>query len=137
MNRLPKTVKVLHWLDIALFPGNFIFSCGFSYEELCELLNKKKAVKWREAIQLFEKSLKYEYCWGFTFSKNIDGEIHNGIIINKQFTFSDEDYTKLAHEVVHLCQFHLPTYLDRDREVEAEAYTHSDIMKKCLQALRG
>jgi hypothetical protein len=34
----------------------------------------------------------------------------------------------LAHEVLHLCQEFLPNFLNRDEEMEAEAYFHSHVM---------
>jgi hypothetical protein len=36
----------------------------------------------------------------------------------------------LAHETLHLCQEFLPIFLDRNKEMEAEAYFHSHIMEK-------
>lgn len=38
----------------------------------------------------------------------------------------------LAHELLHLCQEFLPTFLDRDVEHEAEAYFHTNLMNKII-----
>ncbi len=39
-----------------------------------------------------------------------------------------ENMRTLAHEVLHLCQEFLPQFLNRDEEMEAEAYFHSHVM---------
>jgi hypothetical protein len=39
-----------------------------------------------------------------------------------------ENMRTLAHETLHLCQEFLPQFLNRDEEMEAEAYFHSHIM---------
>jgi len=59
------------------------------------------------------------------------------IILTEEFDFSDYAYCKLAHEVLHICQFILPDILNRDREYECEAYLHTHIMMQCLNQIRG
>ena len=44
-----------------------------------------------------------------------------------------ENMRTLAHEVLHLCQEFLPQFLNRDEEMEAEAYFHSYIMHSCYK----
>jgi hypothetical protein len=44
-----------------------------------------------------------------------------------------ENMRTLAHEVLHLCQEFLPQFLNRDEEMEAEAYFHSYIMYSCYK----
>jgi hypothetical protein len=44
-----------------------------------------------------------------------------------------ENMRTLAHEVLHLCQEFLPSFLNRDEEMEAEAYFHSYIMQQCYK----
>ena len=39
----------------------------------------------------------------------------------------------LAHEMLHVCQEFLPQFLDRDEEMEAEAYFHSYLMESCYK----
>lgn len=59
------------------------------------------------------------------------------IYIGEEFKFTDYEYCKLAHEVLHICQFLLPDFLDRNREFESEAYLHTHLMEQCLKAIRG
>ena len=42
---------------------------------------------------------------------------------------SPENMRTLAHECLHVCQEFLPQFLNRDEEVEAEAYFHSYLME--------
>lgn len=59
-------------------------------------------------------------------------------IIIPRFDFDDDDcFVKLAHEIVHICQFFLPDVLNRNTEIECEAYLHTHIMRQALKKLRG
>lgn len=58
------------------------------------------------------------------------------ILIFDDFKFTDDEMCKLAHEVLHICQFYLPDVLNRDKEIEAEAYLHTHLMSQCLKLLR-
>lgn len=51
------------------------------------------------------------------------------MILKYGFSPNDpENMRTLAHETLHLCQEFLPNFLNRDEEMEAEAYFHSHIM---------
>jgi hypothetical protein len=39
----------------------------------------------------------------------------------------------LAHEMLHVCQEFLPDFLNRNDEMEAEAYFHSYLMESCYK----
>ncbi len=39
----------------------------------------------------------------------------------------------VSHEVLHICQFFLTDYLDRNEEAEAEAYFHDNLMREILR----
>jgi hypothetical protein len=55
------------------------------------------------------------------------------LILKKSLDFKNPNAViTVAHEVLHLCQEFLPTYLDRDEEHEAEAYFHTYIMKRII-----
>jgi len=135
-----KQVKLLHWLNTGIFPANIVFSCGFGYDEIMKLLKQKKADNWHEGL-LHDKSLIDGGGW-FALSRTVEKKegayVHLYYIILKyDFEFTDYDYCRLAHEVLHICQFMLPDILNRDREYECEAYLHTHIMQQCLKALRG
>lgn len=127
-------MKVIEWFDTGIFPATVLFSCGFSYDELIKELNKNKATDWAYGISQ-DKELIDGGCW-FGLKRTFKNKSHFYIIITEKFKFEDEHYCKLAHEILHICQFFLPDVLDRDREIEAEAYLHTYLMRKCLKSLR-
>ena len=59
------------------------------------------------------------------------------IIFTEPFIFTDYSYSILAHEVLHCTQFLLEPILDIKKEYEAFAYTHTFIMDKCMELIRG
>lgn len=136
-----KVVKGVYWFDTGIFPATVMFVFGFTYDELLIELKKKKAHTWSAALsedkELMGKSnyLAMKRCLTNTKTgKSVD---HYIIKIREPFKFTDFEYCKLAHEVLHVCQYLLPDILDRTKEHEAEAYLHTYLMKKCLTALRG
>lgn len=139
---MKKSFKVLTWIDTGIFPASIMFCSGFSYKEMTLLLKKKKASDWLLGIRDDEVFLKKEGTWGVGMKRTIENKKLKTskvlyYIIIKDFDFSDGDYCKLAHEVLHICQFFLPDVLNRDDEHEAEAYLHTYVMGKCLRAIRG
>src|ERR1700689_1401008 len=129
-----KQYKIIHWLNTGIFPDDILFSIGFSYEELIKTLKKIKANGWAIGIErdkdLIERStfiaMKREYI--NTKGKTITNFY---IIIKNKFPFTDYSYSCLAHEVLHICQFMLPDFLNRDREYECEAYLNTHLMIQC------
>lgn len=132
--------KVITWLNTGIYPGTIMFSSGFTYDELFQLLKKKKATEWWRGIE-GEKDLidAGNYFALHRIIKKPDGLEINlfYIILVEEFNFTDFEYCKLAHECLHIVQFHLPAILDRNREWESEAYLHTHIMQQCLKAIRG
>lgn len=151
MKKKSKQLKVIDFLNFGIFPGIVLFSCGNSYEEIISTINKEyKSRRWHQegGYNLWSKGIESEKDFinaGSCFA--LKRELTNSkeglektlyyIIITKQFEFTDYDMCSLAHEVLHICQFHLPDILNRDREYEAEAYTHTHLMGQCLKILRG
>jgi len=129
------TVK---WIDFSWFEGCVMLSCGNDYEWL---LNKYGKIFPTWVKPLEEHKSLFDTCWGFVHRhqwKREDGKqmAHFWLIIKDPFTFSDEDMVNLAHEVLHVAQFVLSEKINRDQDVEFEAYFHSYIMRECLKALR-
>lgn len=138
----PKQVKVLYWLNTGIFPATIMFSVGFTYDEINKILSKKKAFDWKLGIsndkQLIDGGNNFSLSRTVYKKKDDKDECTLFYIIFKDcFKFNDYDYCKLAHEVLHTCQFLLPRILDRDREYECEAYLHTYIMQQCLAILRN
>ncbi len=133
-----KSKAHLDWVDFGIFPGNIMFSCGYTKNEIEVALLEQKAKEWLGAF----KQLDTLYSRSYAFAANVTDH-HRGknvefyvLHLRDCFKFTDHDYTVLAHEVLHLCQFYLPSVLDRDVEIETEAYLHTYIMKSILNILR-
>jgi hypothetical protein len=131
---MKKSNRIIECLNTGIFPAKVVLSVGFNYKEIISHLKKQKANEWAAAISEDEtliNSSKY----------NAMHRVHKGanyfyIIITRTFDFSDWDMCMLAHEIVHMCQFILPEILNRDKEIEAEAYLHTHLMDQALKALR-
>lgn len=130
-------VKIIRYLDTGIFPATILFSVGFKYDELMPLIKKGG---WAEGIKA-DKNLidSGEY---FALGRYLES-IKTGkqcqyyyIIITEQFRFTDYNMCRVAHEVLHICQFFMKDILDMEREFESVAYTHTHIMTQCLKELR-
>lgn len=142
MQKKKTQLKVLHWLNTGIFPATILFSQGFSYDEINKMLTQKKAFDWKMGISN-DKAL-IDGGKNFALHRTIYRKSNNTdevelfyIIFRDCMTFTDYEYCKLAHEILHICQFLLPAILNRDREYECEAYLHTHIMQQCLKSLRG
>lgn len=124
------------FIDHGIFPGYTYFSCGMSYEEMIEDIKKNKdLLDWTKALEPYKDMIGNQS--GLAIKTNINDNIYFFIILRNVFNFSDEDYIILAHECLHVSQFFMPIVLERDREIEAEAYFHSHLMRNCLDIIRN
>ncbi|MBL8000181.1 MAG: hypothetical protein JNL32_16280, partial [Candidatus Kapabacteria bacterium] len=57
------------------------------------------------------------------------------IVLPNGFKGTKVDWCALAHECVHICQFILSNMLDRDKEVECEAYFHTYLMRMIVDTI--
>lgn len=128
------------YLNTGIFPCTIMFSCGFDYDEIVGVLKDTSADEWLVGIENERELIDSGNWLGLKREIVKEGEkpcVYFYIIIKGDFDFSDYSYCKLAHEVLHICQFMLPEFLDRDREFECEAYLHTHIMSQCLKQIRG
>jgi len=140
--------KIIEFLNFGIFPGTVLFAHGMGYDELAATIRKNyKSKRWKDEHNFWEFAISGD-------KKLIDSGSHFALkrecenpktgqtktfyylIIKRPFDFSDYDYCILAHEILHLCQFHLPDILNRDREIEAEAYLHTHLMQQALDIIR-
>lgn len=138
--RKNKTVRVLHWIPMGMFPATLCFSSGFSYEELVDLLKKKKSNDWLSALEGNPIHKEAGNCGSQVTMENLktkEAIRYYFVIMKSPFEFSDRNYCVLAHEILHVCQFFLPTILNREKEYESEAYLHTYLMEQCLKSIRG
>ncbi len=133
--------KVIVWLDAGIFPATICFCSGFSYDEIMADFKKKKADQWTLGLskdkELIDSGNYFALKRSIESSKSAKEVSLFYIIITDRFRFSDHEICKLAHEVLHICQFMLKDILDMERECEAVAYTHTYIMENCLKELRS
>lgn len=134
-----KPAKIIRYLNTGIFPATILFSMGFNYDEIIK--HTKKHGEWGMALR-DDKVLVDSGSWlglkrVIENVKTGEERTHYYIILPKGFDFSDYDYIRLAHEVLHICQFMLPDILNRNKEIEAEAYLHSHIMSQCLKEIRA
>lgn len=130
--------KGIATLNAGIFYPKVLFCYKYEYDEILKELKKQKQFGWITAFEchkyLFEENAR---CFA-AYSRIPDNKMEQGvlyyfIILRDEFKFKDIDYCKLAHECLHICQFILPDFLERDREIEAEAYLHTHLMTQGLE----
>jgi len=134
-------MKICEWLNTGIFEANVMFTVGMNHADIMmHLKNKKIARDWSLGISEDEKLIDNNNAWGFGLRRIIFNKANEKTlfyIIIKRFDFKNDDhYCRLAHEILHICQFLLPDILNRDREFECEAYLHTHLMRQCLKAMR-
>lgn len=116
-----------------------MFTCGYSFKDICKELRKQKCKEWLECFKqleyLFEPS-----CAGFASTRTlkIDGKecTYHFVCLRDEFDFSDKHHATLSHEVIHIITYNLSDMLDIVKENEAFAYTHTHILNQCYAVLR-
>lgn len=138
---MKKSYKVFNYLNMGIFPGTVMFICGYDYDFIIKHAKKHKIVEWIPGIedkkQMFQKAAYFAGRSDIENTKTKKNKTLFFIYLRDQFTFTDWEYCALAHECLHICQFFIPDVLERDREIEAEAYLHTHLMSQCLKHLRG
>jgi len=130
---------VMHTLNFGSFPGKIMFTCGYTYDEICKELKKQKCDEW---LQCFEttKNLFHPDCAGFSATRRLTVKgkeyEYNFLHLRDCFDYSEKAHATLAHEVIHSVTYQLSTMLDIVKENEAFAYTHTHIMNQCYEVLK-
>lgn len=142
---------VIDLIQLTPYSTNYLlFVSGYSCDEVLDYVRENiqlelgsvtkirksglKKREWLDFVEAFRESFdklkkgSENYTQGSYIS---DTKLDQHMILMKEgFDIKNpENMISLAHEVLHLCQAFLPTYLDRDEEHEAEAYLHSHIMR--------
>ena len=148
MNKMAKkSDKIIEWIDFGIFPGYCMFSVGFTYDEIIKELTELKSKNyndidnWIDGLQNDKKLIDSGKNFGLSRTlentKTKETKKLSYILLVDKFGFTDYEMCKLAHEVLHICQFTLPDFMDVEREYESFAYTHTHLMGQCLKHLRG
>ncbi len=137
---MKKVVSCIEFLDTGIFPAGVTFVYNKSWQEVRDYFKKQKSWDWFAGIVDDEKL--YQESKYFASSRMLEDASGRKpskklfyITINSKFNKTNEDYIILAHEVTHLCQFILKDILDRDTEIEADAYLHSHLMRQILNII--
>lgn len=137
-----KRKSALFILNTGIFPASVMFCYNMRYDEIMSnLLKMDKRIRYWRAGLMEDKRFIEKDSWGVALKRIVTRHKNEEktlfyIILKNEFRFKDYDYCCLAHEVLHICQFFLPDCLDRNREIEAEAYLHTHLMEQCLRAIR-
>jgi hydroxymethylpyrimidine pyrophosphatase-like HAD family hydrolase len=136
---MTKKRSIIHYIDFGIFPGGVLFTNGFDVDGLKKELKRQKTDEWLNAFLIEEEFFsKANYAYAKVIQEKKGKEANFFFLFTKeQFRFTDEEYIKLAHECLHICQCFLIDILDRNKESEAEAYLHSHLMNECLSVLRS
>lgn len=142
MQKKKADIKIIDWMNFGSFPGFFMFTMGFNYDQIHNRLSKMKDAKeWLVAFESAEDLFRSK-AWGSASQRTVvntrtnDEKKFHFLHIRSNFDFSDFDMIALAHEAVHLCSFYLSDLMDPIKENEAFAYTHSHVMRQILQCIR-
>lgn len=144
----PKKNHFIDFINMGCYPGCVLFCHGYTADEFIATLKKlyktgewkaeKGAQTWLLGIEDYDfKDGKYWALRRVLEHPKYGKKICHYILIFDDFKFTDEEMCKLAHECLHICQFYLPDVLERDKEIEAEAYLHTHLMRQCLNLLRS
>lgn len=131
--------KIIAFLDFGIFPGYCMLSSGFTFDEINKHLKRQKANEWIAGMSLdrdFFGTCNFMAMKRVIEKKGEEEKHLYYINLRDGFDFSDYDMSKLAHEVLHICQYYLPDVLNRNKEQEAEAYFHTHLMRQALKELR-
>jgi hypothetical protein len=142
MSKKKKIVKLIKCFRMGSFPPMIMFCIGFSGKEIMQHLKKQKAKDWLAGIKGEEDYIdrcKYVAMHREIISTETERPTKQlyYLIFTEPFMFTDDSYSILAHEVLHITQFALKDILDINNEIEAFAYTHTFVMNKCIELIRG
>lgn len=134
-----KQVSIIHQCNAGIWPCvGIMFVQGFSYEEMVKEFVNDNCKDWAEGIKHDKElidSAKY-----LALRRIIPGDDADPrptdlyyIILQDPFNHEPMEYARLAHEVIHICQFLFEICNAHPiEEKEAFAYTHTHIMEQVL-----
>ena len=139
---MKKQVKFIDFVNTGIFHPDVLINYGFSYDELLAILKRKKPETWYTAL-VDDYRMNKIITEGYCAMKRIIENRKTGKTVTlfylsmPAFDHSSYDHIKLAHECLHLCQYMLPDFLNRDKEHEAEAYLHTHLMSQIIDLINA
>ena len=122
------------------FSMNFGLTHGHVHVSICKdwsealksiiAKEKRKAKKsgWLDFYLDIQEFVSSSNGFGLTVKRKVNGVIYYAMFLTELDKNKPYHHAVLAHECLHLCQFHLPDFTNRDEEHEFEAYTHTHLM---------
>lgn len=138
MSKKKKGIKSFFPINFGSFSGTCLVSCGLSIKYIRKHLKKNKNGDWRKGLKETEEFSSTQLAWGIRIKvryKKADRHLYY-ILLKNPWKYTEENYITLAHEAVHICQFVLRDIMNRDEEIECEAYLHSHIMTQVLNKIK-
>lgn len=134
------TKKAFEIFDVGIWPCSICFSAGYTYDQLLTHLKSDEKLE-PFAVALDGEAEVFKNSYYCAISRKVERGGHEEnlyfISLHNPFDFTNHyNFCQLAHEVLHICQFMLPYFLDMEKEIEAVAYTHTFIMDKCLSVMK-
>lgn len=132
--------KTIYTGDFGIFPGHYVFVLGISFEETIAILEAQDCDEWIASAEK-DGGEAWDHPW-ITFYNTVKNEKGEEIkchwIMLHEFRGSNGDYSKLAHECIHLVyhRLHHPGTLDIRVEEECFAYLHTYIMETILSKIK-
>lgn len=127
----------MYMLNFGSFPGKVLFTVGFTYDEICKALKRQEQTGWLAEFETTKHNFDTEHCVGFCARRlGKDKCQYYFLHLRDNFNYTEKHHITLSHELIHLCSYHLPDYLDVLKENEAFAYTHSHLMQQCYDVMK-
>lgn len=137
-----KQVSIMHHCDAGIWPcTGIMFIQGFSYEQIVKEFKDDNCPDWAEGLKNDKPLIDQARYLAMvrTLPETQDYPIGSDlyyIILKESFNHEPMEYAKLAHEVIHICQFLFDKCCaDPIAEKEAFAYTHTHIMEQILKQI--
>lgn len=113
-------------INFGIFPGECFVCIGATVKQIAETEPDKK---WKQYFEfLVEDGMTTNFC----NESAVDGLTYYSLFIEEKK--DDAWFAKLAHELLHLCQFICKTHvLNMIEEKESVAYLHTHLMNQVLQ----
>ena len=127
-------------LNFGIFHGHVLCVVSNDWTKSLEIekarLKKEKQIGWLWFCDQIQESISDNKVYGMAMMRDGEHGIYFGLFM-REFDFNNtEHHVVLAHECLHLCQYHLVDFIDRNIEHEAEAYTHSHLMSQFYNQIR-
>ncbi len=123
-------------MNFGTLPGSVLVCINNDWKDglhrIKKYYSKKKRLGWVKALSTIEDDVKFwdERAAGTAHQETIEDVSYYFLFMKEFDARKPEQHKILAHECLHLCQFHLPNFFNVMTEHEFEAYTHSHLMQQ-------